>query len=75
VPESKHLKGLKKLNPPSFTGWLHFEPICTSFFLSSIFFFEIGTETKKIQVLGAMFTFKKYFISEGRMRISGIELM
>ena len=75
MPESKHLKGLKKLNPPSFTGWLHFEPICTSFFLFSIFFFEIGTETKKIQVLGAMFTFIKYFISEGRMRISGIELM
>jgi hypothetical protein len=44
-------------------------------FFYFLFFFKIGTGTKKIQVLGAMFTFIKYFISEGRMRISGIEVM
>jgi hypothetical protein len=54
---------------PSSTSQLHFGNYFAFYFL------EIETRTVRNQVFGIMFTFIKYFMSEGRMRKSGIEVM
>jgi hypothetical protein len=68
APESTQLKGLKKMNPSS-TSQLNFGNYFAFYFL------EIETRTVRNQVFGIMFTFIKYFMSEGRMRKSGTEVM